>query len=334
VRVTALRFGVLGAASIAPTALFKPARAVDGVEVRAIAARDPRRAAQAAAKWRVPTVHADYAAVINDPAVDAVYIPLPNSLHAQWTLAAIRAGKHVLCEKPFTSNAVQAQAIAEAADAARAADGVVVMEAFHYRYHPLMTRVLGLLADSVIGRIHHVEAELSFPLPKFSDIRYRLDLAGGALMDAGCYAVHCVRQLGSGEPTVVDATAKLRSPGVDRAMTAWLRFPDGATGRVTCSMWSRRLLSVSAKAVGDQGEIRITNFVAPQIFNRLTVRTRAARWSERVAGEPTYNCQLRAFAAAVRDGAEVLTPPSDAVANMRVIDDCYLAAGLRPRGLL
>jgi predicted dehydrogenase len=98
-------------------------------------------------------------------------------------------------------------------------------------------------------------------------------------------------------------------------------------------MWSRRLLSVSAKAVGDQGEIRITNFVAPQLFNRLTVRTGAGRWSERVAGEPTYNYQLRAFAAAVRDGADVLTPPSDAVANMRVIDDCYLAAGLQPRGL-
>ena len=152
-------------------------------------------------------------------------------------------------------------------------------------------------------------------------------------MDAGCYAVHCVRQLGTGEPTVVRARAKLRSPGVDRAMTASLHFPDGATGTVTCSMWSRRLLGVSAKAIGERGELRITNFVAPHVFNRLSVRCAAGRWSEHVQGEPTYHYQLRAFAAAVRDGTEVLTPPSDAVANMRVIDSIYLAAGLRPRGL-
>jgi predicted dehydrogenase len=208
----------------------------------------------------------------------------------------------------------------------------VVMEAFHYRYHPLMTRVLGLLADGAIGRVRHVAAELSFPLPRFHDIRYRLDLAGGATMDAGCYAVHCVRQLGTGEPTVREAHAKLRSPGVDRAMTASLEFPDGATGTVRCSMWSSRLLGVSARAVGDRGELRITNFVAPHVFNRLRIRTAGSRWSEHVQGEPTYNYQLRAFVSAVRDGGAVLTPPSDSVANMRVIDDIYRAAGLQPRG--
>jgi predicted dehydrogenase len=239
----------------------------------------------------------------------------------------------VLCEKPFTSNAIEAQTVAEAVELDVKASGVVVMEAFHYRYHPLMTRVLDLLAAGTIGRVRHVEAELSFPLPRFNDIRYQADLAGGALMDAGCYAVHCVRQLGTGEPTVVAAQAKLRSPGVDRAMTASLRFPDGATGTVTCSMWSRRLLGVSAKAIGEQGELRVTNFAAPHVFNRITVRSGKGRFRERVLGGPTYNYQLRAFAAAVRDGTEVLTPPSDAVANMRVIDDIYLAAGLRPRGL-
>lgn len=328
-----LRFGVLGAASIAPTALYKPARAVGGVEITAVAARDPRRAAQVAARWGVARVHTDYAAVLDDPAVDAVYIPLPNSLHAQWTLAAIRAGKHVLVEKPFASNAVEAQTVAEAADAAAARSGIVVMEAFHYRYHPLLVRVLDLLARATIGRVQHVEAELSFPLLARRDIRYRLDLSGGAMMDAGCYAVHCVRQLGQGEPEVLRARAKLRSPGVDRAMTASLRFPDGATATVRCSLWSRRLLGVSARAVGDGGEIRITNFVAPQLFNRLSVRSGAGRWSERVAGEPTYNYQLRAFAEAVRDGTPVLTSASDAVATMRVIDACYLAAGLQPRGM-
>ena len=127
-----------------------------------------------------------------------------------------------------------------------------------------------------------VETELSFPLPRFNDIRYRLDLAGGALMDAGCYAVHCLRQLGPGEPEVISARAKLRSPGVDRAMTASLRFPGGAAGRVTCSMWSRRLLGISARVFGDAGELSVFNFVAPHVFHRLSVRTAQRRWHERV----------------------------------------------------
>jgi predicted dehydrogenase len=325
--VKTLRLGVLGAARIAPGALIRPARVVDGVRVTAIAARDPARAARFASKWDLPAVHADYSALVDDPAVDAVYIPLPNSLHAQWTLKAIAAGKHVLCEKPFTSNAAEAQEVTDAT----AGSGLVVMEAFHYRYHPLMDRVLGLIADGAIGRVRRVETELSFPLPRFNDIRYRLDLAGGALMDAGCYAVHCLRQLGPGEPEVISARAQLRSPGVDRAMIASLRFPDGAAGRVTCSMWSRRLLGVSARVFGDAGELSVFNFVAPHVFHRLSVRTAQRRWHERVPGEPTYVCQLRAFAAAVRDGGEVLTPAADSVNTMRLIDAIYVAAGLRPR---
>jgi len=228
----------------------------------------------------------------------------------------------------MTSNASEAQAVADAAERS----GLVVMEAFHYRYHPLMTRVLDLIAGGEIGAIRRIDTELSFPLPFFNDIRYRLDLAGGALMDAGCYAVHCLRQLGTGEPEVVEARAKLRSPGVDRAMKATLRFPDGATGRVACSMWSRRLLSVSARVVGDAGRIKVFNFVAPHRYHRLTVASGGRRWHERVAGEPTYTSQLRAFVDAVTDGGPVLTPASDSVRTMRVIDDIYRAAGLRPRG--
>ncbi len=326
--VADIRIGVLGAARVAPSAIIRPARVVDGIKVTTLAARDPARAARAAAGWGVPVVHHDYATLISDPTVDAVYIPLPNSLHAQWTLQAIEAGKHVLCEKPMTSNASEAQAVADAAERS----GLVVMEAFHYRYHPLMTRVLDLIAGGEIGAIRRIDTELSFPLPFFNDIRYRLDLAGGALMDAGCYAVHCLRQLGTGEPEVVEARAKLRSPGVDRAMKATLRFPDGATGRVACSMWSRRLLSVSARVVGDAGRIKVFNFVAPHRYHRLTVASGGRRWHERVAGEPTYTSQLRAFVDAVTDGGPVLTPASDSVRTMRVIDDIYRAAGLRPRG--
>src|SRR5205823_14173805 len=131
--VTDLRFGVLGAARIAPLAIVKPARQVDGVVVSAIAARDPERAKEFASKHGIPKVHTSYDALVDDPDIDAVYIPLPNGLHAQWTLRAIAAGKHVLCEKPFTANAAEAEQVADAAEAS----DVVVMEAFHYRYHPL-----------------------------------------------------------------------------------------------------------------------------------------------------------------------------------------------------
>jgi predicted dehydrogenase len=297
---------------------------VNEVEVVAIAARDRTRASETAGKWGIPCVHDSYQQVVDDPDVDAVYIPLPNGLHAQWTLAAIAAGKHVLCEKPFTSNAAQAREVAQAA----ATTDRVVMEAFHYRYHPLMARAVELLREGAVGEVTRVETELSFPLPRFSDIRYSYELAGGALMDAGCYAVHSLRTLGPGEPTVVRATAKLRSSTVDRAMTAELRFDSGATGQVRCSMWSNRLLGVSARVRGTAGELRIFNYLAPQAYHRLTVRSGGRRRSERVKGEPTYTCQLRAFAAAVLDGQPVLTPPSDSIANMTVIDAIYEAAGL------
>jgi predicted dehydrogenase len=152
-------------------------------------------------------------------------------------------------------------------------------------------------------------------------------------MDAGCYAVHCLRLLGSGEPAVVDARAKLLRPQIDRWMTASFRFPDGSTGRMTTSMLSARLLGIGARVVGDEGRMKVFNFVAPQYFNRLTVRPNAGRPSrERVPGEPTYNYQLRAFCAAVQRGEPTLTPPADSVRTMRIIDDIYRAAGLAVRG--
>jgi predicted dehydrogenase len=137
VTVDRLRIGTLGAARITPGALIKPARQIPEVTVAAVAARDPERARRFAAKHRIRRVHDSYQQLIDDPAIDAVYNPLPNSLHARWTLRAIEAGKHVLCEKPFTANAAEAAEVAAAA----AATGLVVMEAFHYRYHPLARRM-------------------------------------------------------------------------------------------------------------------------------------------------------------------------------------------------
>jgi predicted dehydrogenase len=319
--------GALGAARITPAALIRPARQVPEVVVTAVAAREPARAREFADRHGIPVVHPTYEALIADPQVDAIYNPLPNSLHAPWTLRAIAAGKHVLCEKPFTSNEAEA---AEVAEAAANAGGIVVMEAFHYRYHPLARRMLAAAGE--IGELQHVEASLCFPLPRFSDIRYRFDLAGGATMDAGCYAINCIRMLGQGEPKVIGARARLHGPDVDRAMTADFRFPGGATGRIRASLWSAQPLRVSAKAIGERGELRVLNYLAPQAFSLLRMRTAEGRRWERVRGDATYTYQLRAFAAAVLRGEPVITSAQDAVANMRVIDSVYRAAGLPPRG--
>ena len=319
-----MRIGILGAARIAPSALINPARGNAEVVVAAVAARDVSRAQAFAAKHGIARVHDSYEALIADPDLDAVYNPLPNGLHGRWTRAALTAGKHVLCEKPFTANAAEAREIAELA----AKSDRVVMEAFHYRYHPLTLRVEQIIASGELGKLERVEAAVCFPLPKFSDIRYNYSLAGGATMDAGCYAVHMVRTFGGSTPEVVSAQAKLRDPQVDRAMTAELRFASGHTGRVRCSMWSSDLLRLSAKVVGDRGELRVLNPAVPQLFRRLSVRSADGNRVERFPRRASYAYQLDAFAAAVLRGEPVKTTPEDAIENMTVIDAIYCAAGL------
>jgi predicted dehydrogenase len=319
-----LRIGILGAARIAPSALINPAKGNADVVVAAVAARDASRAQAFAAKHDIAGVHEGYESLIADPEIDAVYNPLPNGLHGRWTRAALAAGKHVLCEKPFTANAAEAREIAELA----AQSDRVVMEAFHYRYHPLTLRVEQIIASGELGKLKRVEAALCFPLPKFSDIRYNYSLAGGATMDAGSYPVHMVRTFGGSTPEVVSAHAKLRDPQIDRAMTAELRFAGGHSGRVRCSMWSSNVLQISARVVGDHGELRVLNPVMPHYFHRLSVRSADGKRVERFSRRASYAYQLDAFAAAVLRGEPVKTTPQDAVENMTVIDAIYRAAGL------
>jgi predicted dehydrogenase len=319
-----LRIGILGAARIAPAAVVRPAGANADTVVAAVAAREPERGRAFAREHGIARVFDSYAALIAAPDIDAVYNPLPNGLHGRWTKEALAAGKHVLCEKPFTANAAEAEEIAALA----ATSDRVVMEAFHYRYHPMTRRAEEIIASGELGELVRVDTAMCFPLPRFSDIRYDYALAGGALMDAGCYAVHMARVFGGEDPEVVAATAKLRGPHIDRAMSAELRFPSGHTGRVRCSMWSSDLLRIGARVVGERGELRLLNPVAPQLPRRLTVRSEGGRRTEKISRRSTYAYQLDAFVAAVRHGEPVLTSAQDAVATMTVIDAIYAAAGL------
>ena len=322
-----VRIGILGAANIAPKALIEPARDNDEIVVTAVAARDPQHAHVFARQHDIPMVHRSYEALLADPDIDAVYNPTPNGLHGYWTAAALEAGKHVLCEKPFTANAEEAERVAAVAQRT----GLVVMEAFHYRYHALTRRMREVIGSGEIGDVHRLDAWFCIPLFR-DDIRWRLDLAGGALMDVGCYAVHIVRTLADAEPTVRSARVRTRSPGVDRFLQAELDFADGRRASITASMLSMRLSGAGARAVGSEGRMQVANPIAPQFGHRLAIRSGHGRRRERVPKQPSsYAAQLHAFAGAVLRGEPFPTGIDDAIANMRVIDACYRAAGLPTR---
>uniref|UniRef100_UPI00261D2FBD Gfo/Idh/MocA family protein n=1 Tax=Trebonia sp. TaxID=2767075 RepID=UPI00261D2FBD len=187
-----VRIGILGTARIAGRALLAPSAAVPSVAVVAVAGRDATRASAFAARHGIPRAYGSYEELLDSPAVDAVYVPLPNALHARWTLRALAAGKHVLCEKPFAANAAEAGEVLDAAQAS----GLVVMEGMHYRYHPLVRRLVAMIGDGAIGAVRHVQAWTSWPVGDPADIRYDYALGGGALMDGGCYAVDCLRLVG------------------------------------------------------------------------------------------------------------------------------------------
>ena len=326
-----LRIGVLGAARITPYAMLAPARLNPDVVVVAVAARERSTAEVFANKHGIPRVHDSYSSLLADPDLDAIYNPLPNSLHGVWTMRALRAGKHVLCEKPLAANAEEAAAMATTAQET----GLVLMEAFHTLYHPLAARMKAIVASGELGTIRHVEAHFCTLLRRRNDIRLDYPLGGGATMDLGCYTIRLLRFLTGCEPQVMHAEATCYRPHIDRKMVADFLFPlptgETVTGTMRCAFWSRHLIRITAKVVGEQGELTVINPLLPHLFHLLMVKTGKGRRFERCPGESTYAYQLRAFVAAIQQRAPFPSSAVDAVANMRVIDAIYRAAGLELR---
>jgi predicted dehydrogenase len=321
-----LRIGVLGASRIAENAIVAPAREL-GHRLTAVAARDPERAAAFADTHGVERVLPTYRDVVDDPEVDIVYNPLANALHAPWNLAAVEAGKPVLTEKPFARNRSEAEKVAAAAATA----GVPVMEGFHYLFHPVNRRALALAADGTLGDLRHVEVAMAMPAPAEEDPRWSIDLAGGALMDLGCYALHILRRFG--DPSVTRAEAgvhRFGDPGVDAWCTVEVEFPCGATGSSTNSMVDEDY-SFTLRISGTAGEVVVHDFIRPTHDDRLTLTTADGTRTEHHGTRPSYTYQLEAFAAHVRDGVALPLDVADAVANMALIDEAYRAAGLPPR---
>ena len=323
-----VRIGILGAARIAGKALIAPVREVASATVTAVATRDAARADAFALQHGIPAAYGSYEALLDDPSVDAVYIPLPNALHGQWTLRALEAGKHVLCEKPFAANAAEAERITSAATDA----GLVVMEAMHYRYHPLIARMTSVIADGVIGTPRHVQCWTSWPIPDVADIRYLFEMGGGALMDGGCYAIDCLRLLGLADPVVTGALADpVPGTDVDRAVAVRLSSSPGLLGWFESAFTGTGEFRADVHVTGDDGHLWLRNFINAQ-SGTLSVYPDGPSWTgEDESPDTTFTWQLRAFTAAVLDGELFPTTPASAAVTMRVIDDAYRAAGLPVR---
>lgn len=248
-----LRIGVLGAARIAR--LFVDAvKTSPRIVVSAVASRDAERAAAFARDTGVARVHSTYDALLADRDIDAVYIPLPNNLHAEWSIRAADAGKHVLCEKPLAASASEAREMFSAATRNK----VYLVEAYPYRAQPQTLKLLELLAAGAIGRVQLVQAAFGFPLTDTTNIRFNPELAGGALMDAGSYPVSLIRAVTGMLPQRVHAMSRWGPSGVDTTTMATLEYPDGLLAQMSCSFATAR--HRHAFIAGDAGSIATTYF--------------------------------------------------------------------------
>lgn len=342
-----VRLGLLAASRIADKAILAPLSdpGVPGIELVAVGARDLARAEAAASAAQVGLAFGSYGDLIASDQVDAVYIATPAGLHRPWALAAIEAGKHALVEKPFANNAADARIVAEAAAAHPA---VVVMEAFHWRYHPLADRITEVIGSGAIGRVVRAEGAFNVPAGNIppDDIRFDLALGGGATMDLGCYAIQWVRHAVAacpetgGDPTVVpevvSADAVVAAPDIDGQLVAELRWPSGAAGSIESSMLFEGPEAETWLVVrGTHGTLEVTNPIAPQSGGaELRLTTSAGTAVEPAAESATYFHQLVAFRDAIVHGTPFPTDAADAVRNMQVIDACYQAAGLGIRPTL
>jgi predicted dehydrogenase len=326
-----LRWGILSTADIARTKVIPGIRRADRCRIVAIASRDRARAQAAAAEAGIPTVHGSYEALLADPEVDAVYIPLPNHLHAEWTIAAARAGKHVLCEKPLAMTAADAERMVAVAEA----EGVRLMEAFMYRQHPSWQAVVELVRTGRIGRLVAVQSWFSYFNDDPTNIRNIRDAGGGALYDVGCYNVNLSRLLFDGEPTRVEASiVRDAATGVDVVTSGLLEFAGGGIATFTCSTRAEDDQRVNVYGTDGRIEVEIPFNIPPDRPTHLFVthggNPPVDPATERLtfdAADP-YAVEATRFAAAVLDGTPTPVPPDDAVANLRVIERLF-AAGSR-----
>jgi xylose dehydrogenase (NAD/NADP) len=311
------RWGILSTARIGAR-LVEGASKTAAADIVAVASRDGGTAQAFADAYDIPRAHASYEALLADPDVEAIYIPLPNSMHVDWTIQALQAGKHVLCEKPMDRRPEQ---VARAFDVA-ATQGLVLSEAFMWRHNPQTRRLRELLEDGAIGAVRLVRASFAFALAGDADVRLDAALDGGGLMDVGCYCVSGAR-LVAGEPVSVSAQAVVGPTGVDVRLSGLLRFPGDVLGMIDCG------LDVAARSeleiAGTEGRI-----VLPDPWHAIDPRIVVERGYERdvIAVDPadSYALELEDMAAAIAGERPPLLGRDDALGQARVIEALYLSA--------
>ena len=327
-----LRIGILGAARIAPSAIIFPAHAT-GHQLVAVGARDKVRADEFAKQYMIEKAYGSYQEVIDDPNVDVIYNPLPNNAHGPWNIRALTAGKHVLSEKPSASNAAEAKEVA----AAVSKSGKVFMEGFHYYYHPVFQRLLAIIKSGEIGEVIKVESALLIPMPDKNDLRLKFDLAGGSIMDVGCYALHSQRMISQlitgGEPTVVNTEANAPDGKIDTKLNVQLKYPNGVAA-IAKGDFESPAFDAPLTVTGSKGSVHLPNFVVTGWDPRVIVDVAGNKRVEHLPSLSTYTYQLIAFADAVDLGKPVKTDAKDALAQSQLIDSAYLSANLPLRPTL
>ncbi|KAJ6514886.1 NAD(P)-binding protein [Mycena vitilis] len=344
-----LRFGVLGAAAIAPEALISPVKSHPGAVVAAVAARNKDRAAVFAKKHGIEKVYGGangYQELLDDKDIDAIYNPLPNGLHYEWTMKALAAGKHVLLEKPSANTAEETRKMFELADS----KGLVLLEAFHYRFHPAVQRVKAIIESGELGAVKSTATSLAMPpgIIGKDDIRFDYSLGGGALMDMGSYTVNSMRYFAGAEPTsVVSVEHAVGPPKVDRKTTATFALAGGITSTIYCDLivplkfgLIPSMPDINAVIKCEQGEIQLSNYVMPTLYHSITVKNGKKSRVEKAytfpeLGQPwwtTYRYQLEAFVNKVQGRTpHAWVTKEDSIKNMEVIESVYAKSGLGSR---
>ncbi len=320
-----IRMGILGAAKIAPKALIEPATRRNDCEIVCVAARDGARARAYAHQHSIPEIAESYEALIARPDIDLIYNALPPHRHSDLTIAALEAGKAVLCEKPFAMNAAEARRMVDASTQT----GRPLVEAFHYRFHPMYLNVLEQVRSGAIGKLCAIRSEFSVAIKyRAGELRHDPALGGGALMDLGCYALHWARIVAGSEPSVLSARSELSEQGVDLVTSAHLAFAGGLTAQVHTSMKEDQPFKALLALEGTEGVLVATNPLHPQRGHSIWIKRgdEAQRYS--VDGHSTYDYQLAHMLDVMAGKTAPLTGGEDAVATMALIDAVYAVAGV------
>ena len=317
-----IRWGVISTANIGRAAVIPAIQASRNGELAAVAGREAGKAEAFAAQLGITKAYGSYAALLEAPDIDAVYIPLPNSLHREWTLRAAAMGKHILCEKPLGLTAQECLEMEAAAEQ----NGVKLMEAFMYRFHPRTEKVLEMVRAGRLGELRLIHSTFTFRLTRPDNIRLRPELGGGSLMDVGCYCVNISRTAAGAEPVEVQALARWSQSGVDEQLVGTLRFANGLMAQFDCALTLER--REAYELAGTEAHLAVPAAFLPGDADTVIqeTRSRGNHEEQMVPGVDEYRLMVEHFADCIVQDRPPRYPASEAAANMRVIEVLYQSA--------